>query len=116
MNFQKILPVLVSITVIVTFAIVQERSRYLGAIIASMPVSAPLALWIVWSSTDGDAEVTSFFARSLIYGIVATLVFVAACWVGLRRQWSLPAVLAAGYAVWFVIVALPSLVGWLRRE
>jgi hypothetical protein len=108
MNYQKILPVLVSISVLITFAIVQERSRLLGAVIASMPVSAPLAMWIVYSSTGGDHDETAFFARSMLYGIVATLVFVATCWLCLRQRWSLPATLLVGYAVWLAIIVLPA--------
>jgi hypothetical protein len=115
MNYQKIFPVLVSISVLITFAIVQERSRALGAIIASMPVSAPLAMWIVYTSTGGDHDETAFFARSMIYGIVATLVFVAACWLCLRQRWSLPASLAVGYAAWFAILMLPALFGRIGR-
>jgi hypothetical protein len=111
MNFHRIFPLLVSICVLITFAVVQERSRFLGAIIASMPVSAPLAMWIVYSSTGGDKDETAFFARSMILGIVATLVFVAVCWLCLRQRWSLPATLAVGYAVWFVIIVLPALFG-----
>jgi uncharacterized membrane protein (GlpM family) len=109
MNLQKVLPVLISVLVIVVVAIVQERSRYLGAIIAAMPVAAPLAIWIVYSSSGGDHEQTAFFTLSMVYGIFATMVFVAACWLALRQRWSLPVTLAVGYGVWLALVALPAL-------
>jgi hypothetical protein len=109
MNLEKVLPVLVSVLVIVAVALIQERSRYLGAIVAAMPVAAPLAIWIVYSASGGDHEQTAFFTLSMVYGIFATLVFVVACWLALRQRWPLPVALAAGYAVWLALVALPAL-------
>jgi len=38
------IPVILSVLVIILVAIVQERSRYLAAIIAAMPLTAPLAM------------------------------------------------------------------------
>jgi len=73
-------PVLVSIAVIVLVAGVQGRSRHLAAVLATMPLTAPLAIWIVYSATDGDSRETVGFTWSLIAGSVASLAFVVACW------------------------------------
>jgi glycerol-3-phosphate acyltransferase PlsY len=43
-----VLPVVLSVLVIVVVAVVQERSRHLAAIIATVPLTAPLAMWIVF--------------------------------------------------------------------
>ena len=53
MKLQDILPVLVSIAVIVLVAVVEKQSKLIAAITATMPMTAPLALWIVYSSADG---------------------------------------------------------------
>jgi hypothetical protein len=50
MTTSRILPVILSITVIILVAVIQERSKFLAAIVATMPVSAPLALWIVYAA------------------------------------------------------------------
>jgi hypothetical protein len=104
-----------SIAVIVLVAVVQERSRHLGAIIATMPLTAPLALWLVFSATRGDQRQTADFAASMLLGFVASLVFLLVTWVGLRREWGFVASLSVASAVWLGIVALPRLTTlWLR--
>ena len=39
---------------VVLVAVVHERSRHLAAIIATMPLTAPPAMWIVFSAGRGD--------------------------------------------------------------
>ena len=50
----RVVTVLLSVLVVVLVAGVQERSRHLAAIIATMPLTAPLAMWIVLSASRGD--------------------------------------------------------------
>jgi uncharacterized membrane protein (GlpM family) len=112
MNVQKVLPVVISVVVIVLVALVQERSRYLAALLAVMPLSAPLAMWIIFSASGGDYQQTADFVLSMVLGLVATVVFVLASWLGLRQRWPFAAVVAFAFAVWGLIVAAPHL---LRR-
>lgn len=113
---QKVLPVLVSILVIVVVSIVQERSRFLAAILSSMPLMAPLALWIVWSASRGDHAETASFAASMLLGIVATLGFVVGVWAALSRHVHLTWALASGAAVWLVVLVAGRLMHgvWAR--
>jgi hypothetical protein len=74
----RIVPVLMSVLILVLVAVVQERSRYLGAIIAAMPLTAPLAIWIVFSATHGDQRQTADFVGSMLIGFAATFLFVLA--------------------------------------
>jgi hypothetical protein len=111
----RIIPVLLSVAVIVAVAIVQERSRPLAALLASMPLTAPLAMWIVFSASQGDHRQTADFVASMALGFVAAIAFVAACWLALRQRWPLPAVLASGAVAWLTVVLLPRLaVSWMR--
>jgi uncharacterized membrane protein (GlpM family) len=112
MSQDRLLPVLVSVAVIVLVAVVQERSRYLAAILAAMPLTAPLALWIVYSATKGNHAETAAFAGSMLVGFLASVVFMVACWLGLRQAWSLPAVLGVAGLAWLVAIALAT---WLGR-
>ena len=102
MSRDRVIPVLVSIAVIALVAVAQDRSRHLAAVLATMPLTAPLAIWIVYSATGGDSHETAGFTWSLTAGSVASLAFVVACWAALRLGWSLPAALSppAGRSGW----------------
>jgi hypothetical protein len=101
----RVLPVVVSVLVIVAVAIVQERSRFLAATIAAMPLTAPLAMWIVFSASDGDQRQTADFMASMAVGTAATLVFVVVCWIGLRQAWGFAGTLIVAFVLWLTIVA-----------
>jgi hypothetical protein len=112
---ERVVPVLLSVLIIVLVAVVQERSRHLAAILATMPLTAPLAMWIVYSASRGDHSQTAEFVASMFVGFAAGLVFVSASWFGFRQHWSFPGVLMFGAAIWLAIVLLPGLVGrWFR--
>jgi hypothetical protein len=111
---ERLLPVVLSVIIIVAVALLQERSRHLAALLAAMPLTAPLAMWIVFSASQGDYRQTADFVASMALGFVAALAFIAACWFGLRHQWGFPVVLGLGAVVWLASVVLPSLVWrWL---
>jgi len=110
MGAEKILPVAMSVAVIVLVAVAQERSRELAAVFAVMPITIPLAVWIVFSRNGGDHAETARFVADMFVAYLPTVVFLAALWFGFRRAWSLPLVLASSFAAWAVLVALPHLV------
>ena len=107
---EKLIPVVVSVVIIVLVAVVQERSRELAAIAAVMPLTIPLAVWIVFSARGGDHHQTAEFVGSMFAAYVPTLVFVAALWYGFRHVWPFPLVIVLAFAVWAALVALPFLV------
>ena len=112
MSFSRLFPILASIAIIILIAVVQERSKFLAALLATMPLTAPLALWIVYAANrNNPAQVTAFTA-SMIPGIIATAAFVVACWAALKLRLPFPVVILGGYAVWAVIAwALRLLLG-----
>ena len=112
---EKVVTVLVSVMIVVLVAVVQERSRHLAAIIATMPLTAPLAMWIVFSASRGDQRQTGDFVESMIIGSVASLAFVLACWLGVRQAWGFLATLAFAAVIWLLIVLVPRLVGHSTR-
>jgi hypothetical protein len=103
----RLVPVALSVLVIVLVAIVQERSRALAAIIATMPLTAPLAMWVVFSASGGDQRPTADFVRSMVAGSTASLVFVLVCWFGLRHAWGFGMTLVVASVVWLAVVT-----GW----
>ena len=108
---ERAVTVLLSVLVVVLVAVAQERSRHLAAIIATMPLTAPLAMWIVFSASRGDHRQTADFVGSMVIGSVASLVFVLACWFGLRQEWGFPVTLAFASTIWLLIVLVPRWIG-----
>ena len=112
MNWKDILPVLFSIVVIVAVAILEKQSKFVAAITATMPLTAALAIWIVYSSSEGESESMTDFSRGLVLGILPTIAFVVAAWLSFRAGLKLVPTLAIAYATWAVGIGV--LVG-LRR-
>jgi uncharacterized membrane protein (GlpM family) len=112
---ERTVTVLLSVVVVVLVAVVQERSRHLAAIFATMPLTAPLAMWIVFSASRGDQRQTADFVGSMVMGAIASLLFVSACWFGLRQEWDFLITLAFASAIWLLIVSVPRWVGHAPR-
>jgi uncharacterized membrane protein (GlpM family) len=108
-SLDKALPVVVSVVIIVLVAVVQERARHVAAIVAMLPLTAPLAAWIVYSASGGDHQQTAQFVRSMLAASIANVVFIVVCWYGLRQEWPFALALIGAFAVWGALVALPHL-------
>jgi len=102
MKPQEILPVIASILVIITIAVVEKHSKTIAAITAVMPVTAPLAFWIVYSSSGGEQAAMREFTSGLILGLIPTFGFVIAAWLATRAGMKLGPILLAGYGTWGV--------------
>ena len=112
MKFQQTLPVVVSILVIILVAVLQRQSRSLAAIAATMPVSIPLSLWIVYALSQGDRPAMDEYTSGLVVGIIPTVGFLIAVWFASRLGLKLVPMILVGYASWGVV--LLGIVG-LRR-
>ena len=113
-GLEKTLPVVASVLIIVLVAVVQERSRAVAAVVAMVPLTAPLAAWIVYSASGSNHQHTAQFVRSMLAASVANVVFIVVLWYGLRQQWLFPVAVVAAFATWGVLVAAPHLVRHLR--
>lgn len=99
--------------IIAAVAFVQERSRTLAGILAAMPLSIPLAMWIVYAETRDLAQ-TAAFARATFLALLPSGAFVLACWLLLARGVPFGWSLASGYTVWLALLLLARGVGLLR--
>jgi hypothetical protein len=114
MKWNEIVPVFISVTVIIFVAAIQRQSKLIAAVTATMPLTIPLALWIVYSSSNGDRVSVESFTRNMLSGIVPTAAFVLAIWIASRIGFKLVPMIAFGYSVWAVtLVTLLSLRRWL---
>lgn len=104
MNFQKSLPVITSVAIILVVALLRDRSRTAAAIFATMPINIPLALWVVSSGADTSPQMLADFTRSLMIGLVPAFVWLGVVYGVVRTGAGLFAAIGAGYAVWVVIM------------
>jgi hypothetical protein len=101
-DWQRILPVVASILIIIAVAIARQYSKALAPILATMPINIPLALWIVYSAEGGDPASTEQFIQDMFINLMPTLVFLLVAWLAARAGWSLTPMIAASYAAWAV--------------
>ena len=100
MRSQDIVPVLLSIVVIVLVAVLERQSKLFAALTATMPLTAPLALWIVYSSNGGERQAVSNFSLSLLLGLLPTLAFLVTVVFAARAGMNLVPMIVTGYSVW----------------
>jgi hypothetical protein len=100
MKFNEILPVGVSITVLILVALIQRQSKVVAAVTATMPVTIPLVLWIVYTSTKGERKPIEQFTGGLVSGIIPTVAFVVAIWLSTRSGLKLIPTILMGYLTW----------------
>ena len=116
MRTQDVLPVVISVMVIILIAVIEKQSKTIAAITAVMPLTAPLALWIVYSSSGGEQAAMSEFTLGLMLGLLPTLGFAVAAWLAVRVGWKLGPVLLVGYGAWgigtLLIALLRNLLAW----
>ena len=99
-TWRQVGPVLLSVLVIIAVAIVRNYSRTLAAVTATMPVSIPLSLWIIYSGYQGDRDQVRQYTDALPIGLLSTLAFTVAVWFASRAGWRLWPMIGAGYAAW----------------
>jgi hypothetical protein len=110
MKLQELLPVIVSVMVIITIAVVEKHSKTIAAITAVMPATAPLALWIVYSSSGGERAAMGEFTSGLILGLIPTFGFAVAAWLAARAGMKLGPIILSGYSVWAIGTGLVFLI------
>lgn len=105
MKLNEILPVFISIFILVFVAVVQKQSKVVAAVTSTMPVTIPLSLWIVYSSTKGEHVAVEKYTQGLVTGIIPTVAFTIALWVGARLGLKLSWLVVTAYATWAVTLA-----------
>lgn len=100
MKLQDIVPVLLSILIIILVAILEKQSKLFAALTATMPLTAPLALWIVYSSQAGEKTAVTQFSLNLLLGVIPTLAFLVTVWLAARAGMKLAPMIMTGYGVW----------------
>jgi hypothetical protein len=105
-KWNDLVPVVISVIVILIVALVERHSKLVAAVTATMPLTIPLALWIVYSSNRGDPVSIERFTRNMVAGIIPTLAFAIAVWLGARAGVKLTPLILIGYTVWALVLLL----------
>lgn len=100
MKVQDLIPVLLSMTVIALVAVLEKQSKLFSALTATMPLNAPLALWIVYSANAGEKSAMTQFSSSLILGLIPSLAFLIVVWLAARAGMKFLPMILTGYSVW----------------
>jgi len=111
----RILPVIVSILIIIVVAILRNQSRLLAAIIATMPINIPLALWVLSAGDNFDQADMQTVTQQMLVAIVPSMVFIVIVYITSRIGWSLVPMLLAGYAGWGILLLLGFWLGLFAR-
>jgi hypothetical protein len=100
MRTQDVLPVVLSMVIIGLVAILEKQSKLVAAITATMPLTATLALWIVYASGEGDRATMAEFSQGLLLGVLPSIGFLVSVWLASRAGLKLVPMILIGYAVW----------------
>lgn len=114
--WERVLPVIVSILIIIFVAIARQYSRTLATVAATMPLNVPLALWIAYSADGANQPAMVSFTEGLLIGIIPTIFFLIVVWLAARAGWPLLPMLGAGYITWALILGVLLLAQFLLKR
>ena len=114
MSFQKIFPVLTSIGIILLVAVLRDRSRAAAAVLATMPINIPLALWVMAGGANNDPQQIAEFVRALSISLIPAFVWLGVVFVAVRAEWSVLAAIGLWYGVWAVLIITLFALGLLQ--
>jgi hypothetical protein len=100
MRTNSVLPVLISILVIITIALLQRQNKLVAAITATMPINVALGYWIVAAASNTDRQSVTDFSRGMLLGILPTVVFLGVLWLASRAGLRSLIALGLGYLAW----------------
>lgn len=111
--WEKIVPVLVSMAIIVSIAIISEYSRTLAAITSVMPVNVPLGMWVAVAGQEDPPAFLADFSRLMGINIIPTVLFIIGAYFVARSGYGLLPAIIGGYIIWGI-----SLAGifWVRGQ
>ncbi|MGQ0601974.1 MAG: hypothetical protein ACT4QE_09795, partial [Anaerolineales bacterium] len=83
----------------------RDRSRTVAALLATMPINIPLALWVISSGSDNDPQVLSDTIRTMFIGLILGFVWLGVVLWLTRAGWMILPAMGVGYVAWAVLIA-----------
>ncbi|MDL1900517.1 hypothetical protein FBR02_07080 [Anaerolineae bacterium CFX9] len=116
-DWQKILPVLISIGIIIVVAVLRNQSRTIAAIAATMPINIPLAIWIFSAGTaPNDQDGLVHFIESMMIGLIPGMIFLFVAYFAARAGWGTLPIILVGYLAWAISLGIGLLIQSLLRR
>lgn len=110
--FEKILPTIISIILLLTITLLKDRSKAIAAVLAIAPVNIVLALIILYGKYNGDSSALAPVLRNMAIGIFGTLLWLVTAFLILRAGITLWFAIPAGYTMFACWVWLVWRMGW----
>jgi hypothetical protein len=104
MSVQRLLPILTSIAILIVVGLLRDRSRTAAALLATLPINLPLALWVIAEGSGNDTRTLTDAVRTMFIGLVPGLIWLGVVYLALRAGWGVLAAIVAGYAVWGLLI------------
>ncbi len=105
-DFQKILPLLISIGILILVAILRNTSRTVAAIVATMPINIPLALYVFSGGENVTQQSLVDFLGSMIVGLIPSFFFLIAAYFAAREGLTTFPTIIVGYIAWGITLGI----------
>ncbi len=109
MNLQFLLKVAITVAIVVCASLLARRTGWIGALVASLPLTSLLVLVWLYSDTRDPAQVADL-SMGIFWFVLGSLPFFVVLALGLRQGWPPVAAFVAAALTGFAGV---SLVQWL---
>jgi hypothetical protein len=109
-NWNEVIPVIVSICIIIAVALLKKVSTEFAAIAATMPINIPLGIWVFMSGGDKSNQDLTSFTGAIFINMMPTLLFIVAAWFVLRNGGNIIMAIGIGYLVWGIALGLLYLI------
>ncbi|MBF0258973.1 MAG: DUF3147 family protein [Desulfamplus sp.] len=104
-----VIKIVISLGVIILATSIAKRFPSIAGLIGVMPITGALVLAWVFLENNGDYAIMQHFVRGALWGILPSIIFFLVALLCLRKEFSLPVILAAGFSAWFVAAFIHQL-------
>jgi F0F1-type ATP synthase assembly protein I len=107
-DWTRVMPVIISIGIIISVAILRQYSKTIASIAATMPINLPLAMWVIYGGTDEKDRQTTLisFTGDLVINLLPTFIFIVVAYQMVKVGYSLVPALVVGYIAWGIGLGL----------
>jgi uncharacterized membrane protein (GlpM family) len=99
---QLLVKTIVSVAVILMATSIGKKLPSAAGLIGVMPLTGALVLVWMYLENNGDSSVMQEFTQGALWGILPSILFFLAAFVCLKKNFSLPLVLASSFGVWLL--------------
>lgn len=99
---QILIKITVTVAIILVATSVAKKFPSMAGLIGVMPLTGALVLAWVYFENKGDPGIMQAYVKGALWGILPSFLFFLVAFFCLKKEFSLTAVLVAGFASWLV--------------